>query len=121
MVWGAGEHGDRASLSGGAKTTLPFTHSLIYTRAHARTHGARDARPAAALEGGEGGEKKSRCVCWPSAAVAVLLLYAADLTDRAAAAVVLWYDITGSLEGWQLSWFVGWCVVFILFFSTLFI
>ena len=55
------------------------------------------------------------------AAVAVLLLYAADLTDRAAAAVVLWYDITGSLEGWQLSWFVGWSVVFILFFSTLFI
>ena len=47
------------------------------------------------------------------AAVAVLLLYAADLTDRAAAAVVLWYDIIGSLEGWQLSWFVGWCVVFI--------
>ena len=50
------------------------------------------------------------------AAVAVLLLYAADSTDRAAAAVVLWYDITGSLEGWQLSWFVGWCVVFIFLY-----
>ena len=120
MVWGAGEHGDRASLGGGAKTTRPFTHSLTQTHAHARTHGTRDARPAAALEGGEGGEKKSRCVRWPC--VRLLPCCCCMQPTRRTALRPRWCYGTTSQGLWRAGSLVGllvgvWCLFFYIYFS----